>query len=110
MMKEPKLITTLEDFSAKFVSRGTYHLLQGEYAHGGTAIMAQTEEGELAFVLSVYLDGHPPRPEGFWAKDWSENEGIVEELVKRGIIELNSDHAYTGYVVAQGAQLTKEYR
>ena len=108
---EPKLITTLEDFEAGFVEKGTYRLLRGEYAYGGTAIMAQDENGEPAFVLSVFLEGYrEPEAGEFWAKDWSENEGIVEELERRGIIEKVGRSAITGFVTAQLYRLTEEYR
>lgn len=107
---EPKLITTLEDFEAGFVEKGTYRLLQGEYAYGGTAIMAQTVEGEPAFVLSVFLEGREPEAGEFWAKDWSENEGIVEELERRGIVEKVGRSAITGFVTASLYRLTEEYR
>lgn len=107
---EPKLITMLENFEAGFVERGTYRLLRGEYAYGGTAIMAQNEEGEAAFVLSVFLEDTAPFPGEFWVKSWSENEGIAEELERRGIIEFTGERARSGFVTARAAQLTEEYR
>lgn len=107
---EPKLITTLEDFEATFVEKGTYRLLRGEYAYGGMAVMAQDENGEPAFVLSVFLENREPEPGYFWAKDYSENEGIVEELERRGIVEKVGREAISGYVVLSLYRLTEEYR
>lgn len=107
---EPKLITVLHDFETAFVEKGTYRLLQGEYAYGGTAIMAETESGEPAFVLSVYVEDAPLLPGEFWAKGWSENVGIADELVRRGIIERTGETARTGFVEAEGARLAEDYR
>lgn len=106
---DPKLITALENFEATHVEKGNYLLYRGEYMYGGTAIMAETPDGEPAFVLSVYLDGTALFPGEFWVKDWSENEGIAEELERRGIIEFTGDKARTGFVVAKAATLTKAY-
>lgn len=109
-MMEPKLITTLENFEATYVEQGTYQLLRGEYVYGGTAIMARTEDGEPAFVLSVYLDGRPLGQGLFWAKTWGENDGILEELVRRGIVREVGTTAETGFVEATMCELTEEYR
>ena len=109
---EPTMITELHVFTAEFVEKGSYHLLRGEYAYGGTAIMAKdAETGEPAFVVSVYLDGLVPGDEHtFWAKTWSENSGIVEELVERGIIRLTGFEMPTGFAIAQEAVICEEYR
>lgn len=108
---EPKLITTLENFEATCVEMGTYRLLRGEYAYGGTAIMAETMDGEPAFVLSVFLEGQEPADSTtFWVKGWSENEGIAEELERRGIIRFTGVQTDTGFVTAREAVLSEDYR
>lgn len=106
----PQHVTTLHDFAAEFVTSGTYHLMRGEYAYGGTAIMATTDDDEPAFVVSVYLEGQTLPDGEFWAKDWSENGGIVEELTARGIIELTGAQVPTGFVIARSARLAEAYR
>lgn len=107
---EPKLITALENFKATYVEQGTYQLMRGEYAYGGTAIMAMTEYGEPAFVLSVYLEGRRLGQGLFWAKTWSENDGILEELVRRGIVREVGTVSSTGFTEATMCELTEEYR
>ena len=108
----PKMITPLENFEATHVEMGTYRLLRGEYAYGGTAVMAEdAETGEPAFVVSVYLDGViPDDPHTFWAKTWSENEGIAEELERRGIIRFTGSTVPTGFATAYEAVICEEYR
>ena len=100
-----KVIAELKDFEAKFVERGDYSLFKSKYAvDGSIALMATTEYGEPAFNVTVNLE-MPPFPGTFWVKQWSENEGIVEELVKRGILRLTGEEVRTGFVEAFGAQL-----
>lgn len=108
----PEMITPLENFEATHVEMGDYRLLRGEYAYGGTAIMADdAETGEPAFVVSVYIDGmRPDDPHTFWAKTWSENEGIVEELERRGIIRFTGSTVPTGFATAYEAVICEEYR
>lgn len=108
----PTTITPLENFETTYVSMGTYRLLRGEYAYGGTAIMAEdADTGEPAFVLSVYIEGmRPDGPHTFWAKTWSENEGIAEELERRGIIRFTGVTVPTGFVTAREAVICEEYR
>lgn len=107
---EPKQITALENFEATHVEQGTYQLMRGEYVYGGTAIMARTENGEPAFVLSVYLEGRPLGLGLFWAKTWGENDGILEEMVRRGIVREVGIVSSTGFVEAMMCELTEEYR
>lgn len=108
---EPRLITALENFEAKYVERGVYLLYETTYGSGDTAILAMTEDGvERAFTLSVYFEDTAPFPGEFWVKDWSENEGIAEELERRGIIEFTGDTVRSGFVEARLANLTEEYR
>ena len=105
-----KVIAELENFEAKFVERGNYSLFQSKYAvDGSIALMATTEYGEPAFNVTVNLE-MPPFPGTFWVKQWSENEGIVEELVKRGIIRLTGFEMPTGFAIAQEAVICEEYR
>jgi len=50
----------------------------------------------IASVNMVDLDC----PEGHtWIKDYSENEGIMEELIRVGVISVPVDDAQTGFVI-----------
>lgn len=59
------------------------------YTNGATAVMAtDMSDGSQFCVLSVNLPGASENlPEGcFYGKHWSENEGMLEQLVTQGII------------------------
>ena len=102
---EPKRLGQVKDFTAMFVPTGDYDLYVAEYVEGGTALMAVTPEtGEEYFTASVFLPGRIQRdPNTIWVKSWSENEGIMEELVAHGVIELTGQTAGSGFVTAHEA-------
>ena len=102
---EPKRLGQVKDFTAMFVPTGDYDLYVAEYVEGGTALMAVTPEtGEEYFTASVYMEGMTPDdPNTIWVKSWSENEGIMEELVSHGVLELTGQTAQTGFVTAHEA-------
>lgn len=57
------------------------------YHNGNTCIRLFTEGSPFA-ILSVNLPESSALPPGvFYAKYWSENRGIVEQLEEQGIIE-----------------------
>lgn len=59
-----------------------------KYSNGTTCVRLFTEGSPFA-ILSVNLLESPALPPGvFYAKYWSENRGIVEQLESQGIIEL----------------------
>lgn len=95
---EPEQIAVLDNFESRALRRGDYTLFKGEYVKGGTAIMALDSSGQQAFTLSVNLPSAPtPDEDHIWVKEWSENEGIGEELQRRGIIEFTGQTSKTGY-------------
>jgi hypothetical protein len=68
---------------------------------GGLAVSAMTEEGELYTPLSVNLPTSRELPADCWyGKHWTENEGMLEQLVEQGVIELAADvpEASSGFV------------
>lgn len=104
---DPKQIAVLEDFGAAVLRRGDYSLFKGEYVKGSTAIMALDSSGQQAFTLSVNLPDAPtPDADHIWVKDWSENEGIGDELQRRGIIQFTGKTHPTGYCKVRLARIT----
>lgn len=66
---------------------------------GGTAIqLIDANDGELVAVATVNLPEQPLGEDEVFIKDYSENEGMADFLVKEGIIELTGEHVQTGYV------------
>ena len=79
------------------------------YPADGTTCLVSGRGTEDQQVYTVCL-AHDPAPTGkdiVWLKDWSENEGVPEALVKAGIVELTGAHWPTGYVSAKEARLLK---
>jgi len=72
-------------------------LYKGEYGNGRIALQFINVEGEPELTASVNMV-ELPCPEGHtWIKDWSENEGILQELRRHGIVgpaELEADNAF----------------
>lgn len=81
----------------------------GRYGSGELAIQIFTEDGQpqLKATVSLMASGaDDPGTYGCWIKDWSENEGIAEALVKSGIVALTGKSFKTGFVEAKHAILT----
>jgi hypothetical protein len=63
---------------------------KGAYWDGGVAIRLFSSDGELLSIPTVNLKdeyGHSPAPGAFFLKGYTENEGLVDELVRRGVVE-----------------------
>lgn len=58
-----------------------------EYTNGGTAVQVVTAEEEPYGTVSLWLPESRYLPKGqFYVKGWDENEGMVKELIKLGIL------------------------
>lgn len=59
--------------------------------------LIDSEDGQVLTVVSVNLLRHPaPAPGCIWVKTWSENEGLLEQLVKAGLLEPTGRTATVG--------------
>lgn len=69
------------------------------YTNGATVVQAYDEEGPFC-TLSVNLPESAMLPKGaFYAKNWSENTGFVEQLLAQGVIEpVNAPVASSGFI------------
>ena len=60
-------------------------IITGRYKNGRIAVELFSEEEPYA-MLSVNFPEVSISPDEFFAKDYSENEGLAKELVKSGLI------------------------
>jgi hypothetical protein len=56
------------------------------YASGSLALLLSTEEGEPWSVASVAVPGYTPPEGAICIKNWSENEGMEDLLLRAGVI------------------------
>lgn len=76
------------------------------FRNGTPAIRALSAlDGQLVSILTVSVEGVIPDKGCILLKDWSENEGIADCLVKEGIVELTGRQFSTGFVFAKEAKL-----
>lgn len=71
-----------------------------KYQHGNrTAIeLYDANDGDRVAVATTNLPDEPLGEDEVFIKDYSENEGMVDFLVKEGIIERTSEAVKSGYV------------
>jgi len=85
MEKCPKAIINLfgSSFAVRIVT-GTYSL-----GRNTSVTLINMEDGQDFATISVNLPDNPPLPaDVFYGKHWSENEGMLEQLVEQGVIEI----------------------
>lgn len=59
-----------------------------------------TSNGAPVFTATVCLQGNTPPENHVWIKDWSENEGIRDELIRTGVIGPVVGQCQTGHATA----------
>lgn len=102
--KEPVYLTTLEDFESDYLPKGDYEVFRGTYLDGDTPALLLVYYGEPAATATVKL-GVEPSEGCVWFKSWSGNEGLLEGLVERGVIELTGKTTQAGYAEAQEGRI-----
>jgi len=67
----------------------TVTLATGRYAHGGrlAVLLTDASDGEDYATLSINKDGLDLADDEFLFKTYSENEGLLEELIRVGAVE-----------------------
>ena len=60
------------------------------------------------YTVCLAESGAPIRNNHVWLKNWSENIGVPEALVKAGLVELTGETWQTGFVNAVEAKLLEE--
>lgn len=83
---------------------GEAEVVFGFYANGALAVaLIAADTGEPIGKLSVNLvdEVHTLSPKEFFAKVWSENEGIAKDALASGLFEDTGRRVPTGHVEAQ---------
>jgi len=75
------------------------------HSDGSTCIQLFCEDGEPMCRATVFVGGFPQSPGYVLVKNWSENAGILDVLVKAGIVEDTGMSVPTGYVRANICKL-----
>lgn len=86
----------------KHVDESCATILLGEYASGVPLIMIESVDGERLCVATTNLEGYGKYPEegNVFIKDWSENEGVLDALVKAEIISKPVREVPAGFATA----------
>lgn len=78
-------------------------------ADGSVALVANYgTENQQTYSVCLAHDPAPIKPDHVWLKDWSENEGCVDALVKAGLVEVTGNTWPTGFVQAIEAKILKK--
>ena len=88
-------------------SSGGY-LWRGKYQDNGTLalMLLNPREGEREMTVTVNLPNAVLDEDCVWVKDWSENEGIVDALVRAGVGRTTGRTWPTGFVEAVEFRVT----
>lgn len=67
-------------------------------------LLVDPKTGEKLLTATVNLPCKPA--EGcVWLKSWAENSGVIDNLIKAGIVSLTGAVAHTGHAIAFEARL-----
>jgi hypothetical protein len=78
----------------------------GKYSVGGGLVVqlldSRTHEPYTTISVNFWPDVEDLPPDQFYGKSWSENEGILDQLVEQGAIELVTPrkHHNSGFVTS----------
>ena len=85
----------------KYLPENKYIIEAKHYIDGNVpAIIINDKRGQQQIKASVNLYPEVPRKDCVFIKDWNENEGICDALMKADLIGVALKHSTTGYVVA----------
>ncbi len=79
-------------------------LVFGKYHNGATALeLIDAEDGQPIAMASVNVAGHSEHLDSdeMFIKDWSENEGMLDTLIKAGVVSPTIFSVPTGFVSAE---------
>ena len=82
-------------------------VFHGKYPADGSNLLVSGigTEDQQVYTVCLVESGAPCIPGNVWLKDWSENEGVPEALVKAGLVELTGIQWATGFCEAKEARL-----
>lgn len=84
-----------------------FHKYPQKYGGGVALQFVHVETGEPGFTATVNIPAmaHSLEPNQVFIKNWSENEGVLDELVRLGIVEDTGLRVPTGFVEAAVCKL-----
>jgi len=88
------------------------YLSKKEYHNGCLAILASTDDGEPFATISTLLpESENLDKDSFYVKNWSENEEVVDQLIKQGvlIVDRKAPVVATGFVLVAAYKLNEKY-
>lgn len=101
----------LDKFKTRFLPEATYELHNvGTYSDGTPAIRIRGKDQQDQLTITVAVDKSDVPDGHILIKDWSENEGVREALLKAGVIENVAVLVPTGFVYAYLCKLTETAR
>ncbi len=78
--------------------------------NGALAVELVTTDGEPYEMISVNLPDSELLPKDeFFLKDWSENEDLAKELIKKGIIIPTGKQSFDRFIMAKSYKVSPEY-
>ena len=83
---------------ARYFSLKYAKILHKKYTNGRTALKAFGQEGEPLATLTVNIPGVSLNPGEVIIKDYSENEGVLKDLIEMGIVEKEYSRFPYGWV------------
>lgn len=92
---------------SKFGTEGQLYI--GRYADGMIALaILDQETGETISVATVCMVATTTYKDKrhVWLKDWSENEGLIDQLVKANVVELTGNTTPAGHAIAIEGRIT----
>lgn len=72
---------------AKFADLSEATFEKAQYNNGRTALIAKDEQGQVLMKCSVNIPALPVEEGEILIKNYSENEGVIEDLLELGIID-----------------------
>lgn len=88
---EPTLVKTISTLTTRYGKYTNVNLWKSAYMdNSGTALFIETQDGEHLFTVTVNVKPYGLQlsdDNNVFVKDYSENEGVLEALVKDGVLE-----------------------
>jgi hypothetical protein len=94
-------------FKAKYTPEGTYVLESSHYPNDRMALVLRSDDGEPQAVLTLNIPNVVLQPDEVIVKDYSENEGTLQALIRANIVQPAHRHVASGFVVHPICLLTE---
>lgn len=94
--------------NSEYIKDTQVSMLVGQYGNGRTALeLIDSTDGEPVMVATVNVPDIPLEENEVIIKDYSENEGVLDCLIKEGIVSKPKRHISTGFVLCPVVDLLK---